>query len=109
MTSPGIQSVLQQMQRLSADAASDSTRGQVVSAAVGKSGFAEELHASIERINQLQEDARAQVRGFESGNPDIALNDVMVDMQKASLAFEMGVQVRNRLVNAYKEIMNMQV
>jgi flagellar hook-basal body complex protein FliE len=33
----------------------------------------------------------------------------MVDMQKAGLAFEMGVQVRNRVVNAYKEIMNMQV
>lgn len=109
MTSPGIQSILQQMRTLSADAAGGSASGQSVTAAVGKSGFAEELHASIERINQLQENARAQVRGFESGNPDIALNDVMVDMQKASLAFEMGVQVRNRLVTAYKEIMNMQV
>ncbi len=109
MTSPAIQSILQQMQALSTEAAGASAKGQHLSAAVGNHGFAEELQASIERINQLQDTARTQVRGFESGNPDIALNDVMVDMQKASLAFEMGVQVRNRLVTAYKEIMNMQV
>ena len=109
MTTPAIQSVLLQMQALSTDAAGESTKGLHLNAAVGKSGFAEELHASIERINQLQTDAREKVRGFESGDPNIALNDVMVDMQKAGLAFEMGVQVRNRLVTAYKEIMNMQV
>lgn len=109
MPSPAIQSVLNQMQALSSDAASDSIRGQHLNAAVGKSGFADELHASIERINELQANARSQVRSFEAGDPNIALNDVMVDMQKASLAFEMGVQVRNRLLSAYREIMNMQV
>ena len=46
---------------------------------------------------------------FQAGDPNVALNDVMVDMQKADVAFQMGVQVRNRLVGAYKEIMNMQV
>ena len=37
------------------------------------------------------------------------LHEVMLDKQKASIAFEAGVQVRNRLVTAYKEIMNMQI
>jgi flagellar hook-basal body complex protein FliE len=37
----------------------------------------------------------------------VALNDVMVDMQKANIGFQMGLQVRNRVVAAYQEIMNM--
>jgi flagellar hook-basal body complex protein FliE len=38
----------------------------------------------------------------------VALNDVMVDMQKANISFQMGLQVRNKVVAAYQEIMNMQ-
>lgn len=111
MTTPSIQSVLQQMQTLSSQATQGivSEKGQQVSKAVGGGGFADELHSSIERINDLQQHSAAQTRAFEAGDPNIALNDVMVDSQKAGLAFEMGVQVRNRLVSAYKEIMNMQI
>ena len=46
---------------------------------------------------------------FQAGDPNLQLNDVMVDMQKASVAFQMGLQVRNRLVSAYRDVMNMQV
>ena len=105
MTTPAIQSVLQQMQSLSAEAA----KGSRVDTAVGKSGFASELHTSIERINDLQAKARAQASAFQAGDPSVSLHDVMVDNQKAGLAFQMGVQVRNRLIAAYKDIMNMQV
>lgn len=104
-----MQSVLQQMQSLSAQAAGQQERGQAVSTVVGSGSFIEELQSSVARINQLQQHASTQKRAFEAGVPGIALNDVMVDSQKASVAFEMGVQVRNRLVSAYKEIMNMQV
>jgi len=38
----------------------------------------------------------------------VALNDVMVDLQKANVAFQTGVQVRNKLVSAYQEMMSMQ-
>lgn len=114
MTTPSIQSVLQQMQTLSSQATQgigpqNLEKGQQVFKAVGGGGFADELHSSIERINDLQQHSIAQTRAFEAGDPNIALNDVMVDSQKAGLAFEMGVQVRNRLVSAYKEIMNMQI
>ena len=44
---------------------------------------------------------------FELGKPGIALNDVMVDLQKANVAFQTGLQVRNRLVSAYQEVMNL--
>ncbi|MGB7214496.1 MAG: flagellar hook-basal body complex protein FliE, partial [Gammaproteobacteria bacterium] len=46
---------------------------------------------------------------FEQGAPDVSLVDVMVSMQKASLQFEAITQVRNRVIAAYQEIMNMQV
>ncbi|MBQ4797464.1 flagellar hook-basal body complex protein FliE, partial [Pectobacterium versatile] len=46
---------------------------------------------------------------FTLGKPGVALNDVMVDNQKASIALQMGVQVRNKLVSAYQEVMNMTI
>ncbi|EPC04525.1 flagellar hook-basal body protein FliE [Litchfieldella anticariensis FP35 = DSM 16096] len=109
MSSPAIQSALSQMQTLASQAAGTSAKGQKLSTVVGEGGFANELHASIQRINQLQQVASAKTTAFQSGDPDVALNDVMVDAQKASVAFQMGVQVRNRLVTAYKDVMNMQV
>lgn len=72
-------------------------------------GFATELRSSIERINELQQDAGIKTTAFQLGDPNISLNEVMVAKQKAGIAFDMGVQVRNKLISAYKEIMNMQV
>ena len=109
MSTPAIQSAMAQMQSLATQAAGTQHKGQHLSTAVGQGGFANELQASIQRINRLQQTASAKATAFQSGDPDVALNDVMVDMQKASVAFQMGVQVRNRLVTAYKDVMNMQV
>lgn len=108
VSSTSIQAVVQQMNAL-ASQATGLQKGSLVSTAVGKGGFAGELHNSIQRINQLQQNARTKVRAFEAGDPDVSLPDVMVDVQKSGLAFQMGVQVRNRLVSAYRDIMNMQV
>lgn len=105
MTSPAINSVLEQMHGLAGEAIGS---GRRVDLAVG-GGFADALHDSLERINQLQGQSGAASRAFQSGEPGVALHDVMIAGQKASIAFEMGVQVRNRLVNAYKDIMNMPV
>ncbi|MHB0775318.1 flagellar hook-basal body complex protein FliE [Halomonas sp. WWR20] len=109
MSSPAIAAALQQMQALATQAAGQASQGTHIATAVGQGGFANELQASISRINQLQKSADAKAKAFEAGEPDVALNDVMVDMQKASVAFQMGLQVRNRLVTAYKDVMNMQV
>jgi flagellar hook-basal body complex protein FliE len=109
MSSPAIQSALAQMQSLASQAAGQPDKGQQVATRVGQGGFADELQASIHRINELQQAAGSQVKAFQAGDPGVELNDVMVDMQKASVAFEMGKQVRSRLVTAYKDVMNMQV
>lgn len=105
MSAPAIQAALQQMQALSAQAA-----GQTLpNASKGAGDFAGAFEASLSRINAMQQSAATQRDAFQAGDPDVALNDVMIDMQKASVAFEMGVQTRNRLVNAYKEVMGMQI
>jgi flagellar hook-basal body complex protein FliE len=54
-------------------------------------------------------DAKQLTRQFEAGDPDVNLQDVVLSLQKASLSFQTMVQVRNKLVSAYQEIMNMQV
>lgn len=108
MSSPVIQSTLQQMQALATQAAGAQAPGPQAAGVVSGS-FAGELQAAIHRVNQLQQTASARSDAFQAGEPGVALNDVMVDMQKASVAFQMGVQVRNRLVSAYKEVMSMQV
>lgn len=109
MSTPAIQSTLQQMQIMAAQAAgSKAVQPAAVNAALA-GGFAGELQSAVHRINRLQQTASAQAEAFQSGDPRVALNDVMVDMQKASVAFQMGMQVRNRLIGAYKEVMNMQV
>ncbi|MCE8014801.1 flagellar hook-basal body complex protein FliE [Halomonas sp. MCCC 1A17488] len=109
MSSPAIQSALAQMQTLATQAGGQAGKGQQVSTQVGQGGFAGELQASIQRINRLQQASAAKTMAFQAGDPNVELNDVMVDMQKASVAFQMGLQVRNRLVTAYKDVMNMQV
>lgn len=109
MSSPAIQAALQQMQGLASQAAGQQLSGSHSAAAVGQGGFGSELQASIQRINQLQKSAAAKAEAFQAGDPNIELNDLMVDMQKSSVAFQMGLQVRNRLVTSYRDVMNMQV
>lgn len=76
--------------------------------AMPSGGFAGELQRSLARISDAQQQAYGQAEAFELGKPGVALNDVMVDMQKANIGFQMGLQVRNRVVSAYQDIMNMQ-
>lgn len=72
-------------------------------------GFSAALKAQIEQVNGAQNDAEKMARAFESGSADVNLQDVMISMQKANISFQTMVQVRNRLVSAYQDMMNMQV
>ena len=71
--------------------------------------FSAALKASLEAVNTLQQDAGAKAVSFQAGDEDTELVDVMLSMQKASLSFHAATEVRNRLVNAYQEIMNMPI
>lgn len=104
MTINAIKSDIQALQALAAQA-----KGQAPQAMTRNAGFAGELQSSIGKINQMQQQASSKARRFQLGEPGLELSEVMADMQKAGLAFQMGTQVRNRVVSAYKEIMNMPV
>lgn len=71
--------------------------------------FASVLRSGLERVNAAQEQAGASQRAFERGDPGVDLPQVMIDMQKASIAFRGAVEVRNRMIAAYQDIMNMPV
>lgn len=72
-------------------------------------GFASELKRALDKVSDMQSAATSQAKAFTLGEPGVALNDVMIDMQKAGIAFQTTVQVRNRLVAAYQEIASMPV
>ena len=108
MSVMAIQSALQQLQVLAGQAAGQSVGAAETALAGGQGGFAAELRASLQRIDQLQRTASGKALALQAGEPGVELPDVMMDMQKASIAFQMGVQVRNRLLTAYKDVMNMQ-
>lgn len=79
-------------------------------AQVAKSAdFADILKSSLDQVNGMQQQATQQARNFEMGVPNTNLPDVMVSIQKANVSFQQVIQVRNRLVSAYHDIMNMQV
>ncbi|KGM29226.1 MULTISPECIES: flagellar hook-basal body complex protein FliE [Photorhabdus] len=103
MSIQAIEGVLQQMQAQALQAAS------IAKPMPLQGGFASQLTAAIGKINQTRLNATKQTQDFTLGVPGIELNDVMVEMQKSSIALQMGVQVRNKLVASYQEIMNMQV
>ena len=64
----------------------------------------------MEQVNQAQQSAHKMAEDFASNQGNAAsLQDVMINLQKASLSFQQMVQVRNRLVTAYQDIMNMPV
>jgi flagellar hook-basal body complex protein FliE len=67
------------------------------------------LKQSIDKVNDLQQEAGDLAKAFELGDPNADLARVMVAMQKANVSFQAMTQVRNRLVSAYQDIMNMQV
>lgn len=71
--------------------------------------FAAVLRNGLEKVNATQATARASATAFEQGKPGADLAQTMLDMQKASISFRATVEVRNKLVNAYQEIMNMPV
>ena len=71
--------------------------------------FSQVLKSTIDQVNAAQQQAHKMAEDFSSGQDNVNLQDVMINLQKASLSFQQMVQVRNRLVSAYHDIMNIQV
>ena len=108
MQTTALDQVLGQLRSAAAMAAGAGARTPVDTG--NKNGdFAAVLKASLDQANGMQQQASKLARDFELGASDVSLPDVMVSIQKANVSFQQVVQVRNRLVSAYHDIMNMQV
>ena len=71
--------------------------------------FSDMLSDAINNVNSMQLESREKQMAFEMGDKSLSLADVMVAKEKSGVAFEATVQVRNKVMEAYKQIMNMPV
>jgi flagellar hook-basal body complex protein FliE len=76
---------------------------------VAGAGFGELFKQAVDGVNGRQMEAKALVTAVETGDTEVAISEVMIASQKASLSFQAMMQVRNRLVSAYEDIMNMPI
>jgi flagellar hook-basal body complex protein FliE len=87
------------------------TNGQPLKSAktVEGAGFQQALTQALGSVSKSQNEATRLQREVQLDNPSVSLEETMVSMQKAQIGFQATLAVRNRLVAAYSEIMNMQV
>jgi flagellar hook-basal body complex protein FliE len=108
MSNMQIQQVLAEMRALQARAAG--TPGEIAGAQpAGTPDFASLMKDSVDRIAAMQNQASALASAYETGDKSVDLAKVMLEVQKADLAFRAMTQVRNKLVDAYTQVMNMSV
>jgi len=70
--------------------------------------FLEILKESVEKVNNLQNEADNAIKKIAMGEPQ-ELHETIIAIQKANISFKMMMEVRNKLISAYKEVMNMRV
>ncbi len=75
----------------------------------GSNEFAGLLQRAIEQVNNTQKTAANMATAYELGDANTNMAEVMVALQKANISFQAMLQVRNKLVSAYQEIMSMQL
>jgi flagellar hook-basal body complex protein FliE len=105
MDTKGIEQMLGVLRATAAQAAGEPR----MAAATGGADFAQALKNAIEQVNQTQQQAEDMAAKFAAGDSETPLHEVMISLQKANVSFQEMVQVRNRLVTAYHDVMNMQV
>ena len=72
-------------------------------------GFAGAMKSALHEVSAAQNQAQQMQREVQLENPAVSLEDTMVAIQKAQIGFQATLHVRNRMVQAYTDIMNMQV
>lgn len=101
MSEMNVNQVLAQMRTMSIEASSKSVETET------GSEFSSMLKDSIDSVNGIQKNSAQLSKAFEMGDQDVSLAEVMIASQKASVSFQAMLQVRNKLVDAYKDVMNM--
>lgn len=106
MSEVAINQVLSQMRAMQAMARNETSLPLESSAAAP---FSELMSQSIEQVNNSMQKSKELTARFEAGDPSVSLAEVMINAQKASIQFSGMTEVRNKLLTAYKDVMNMPV
>lgn len=67
------------------------------------------LSQAVDQVNAVQKESGQLAESFQMGDPNVTLSQVVIASEKAGIAFEAMTEVRNRLVNAYEDVMNMPI
>ncbi len=111
MSDMNVQQLLAQMRVMEAQAKAgiQPAAGTEAAASAPKTDFTEVLKNSIDAVNETSQQASKLAEAFEKGDPNISMAQLMIAVEKSSVSFTAMTQVRNRLLTAYQEIMNMPV
>jgi len=109
----GMQSILTQIRQFETRARGGAETalpgaGQALPAGGKKTDFAQMVKGAVDSVNALQHNSQTLATAFERGD-DVPLTDVVLAMQKSSIAFEATLQIRNKIMKAYEDIKNMPV
>ena len=107
MDTNGIEQMLSALRTTAAQAAGKPAADNTPAA--GGADFAQILQSSIDKVNQTQQGANQMAEKLAAGDTSQNLHEVMIALQTASVSFQEMVQVRNKLVSAYQDVMNIQV
>ena len=87
----------------------DQPAGNEITPNADKVSFSDALSSAVHGVNDLQAQSRQLAAAFERGDPQVDIAEVMVATQKSGIAFQAVTEVRNRLVRAYQDVMNMPI
>lgn len=107
MDTNGIEQMLSALRSTAAQATGKPAANTVPVA--GGTDFAQVLQNSIDKVNQDQQSSNQMAEKLAAGDTSQNLHEVMIALQTASVSFQEMVQVRNKLVTAYQDVMNIQV
>ncbi|MDB2386226.1 flagellar hook-basal body complex protein FliE [Shewanella sp.] len=107
----GANSLLQEMQSLNGQIGTQGMQSNVTRQVNNTSGadFGQLLSQAVGNVSELQSNAANLATRLDMGDTTVSLSDTVIAREKSSVAFEATVQVRNKLIEAYKDIMSMPV
>lgn len=101
-----MQSLAKELQKTPSN---DFNTGRIPALEQNNQNFSDILADALNNVNQLKNEGNELRTRFDMGDHSVSIGDVMIANQKASVAFDATVEVRNKLVEAYKDIMSMTV
>ncbi|MGD8339327.1 MAG: flagellar hook-basal body complex protein FliE [Gammaproteobacteria bacterium] len=104
-----ISNVLAQIRAMSAAIDRPAGTAEAAESKAGASQFGNLVKDAVSQVSEQQQTAETLANRFQAGDPNTSIAEVVVEMQKASISFQAMTEARNRIIEAYREIMSMSV